>query len=594
MFKKVFSLVLTVLMICGSVLPVSADQATNPIDFTSLGNKLVILHTNDTHGRDYEGIYSTADVSQLKKDLEAKGLDVLLLSVGDATQGTPLVNLDNGASAIKFMNEAGYDAMTLGNHEFDWGVDNLNSLIEKAEFPVLASNIKKSDGSLAFLEYKIFEFSGFKVGVFGLATPETATKAHPDKVKGLIFEAEEKMYEAAKTTVKKLEDEGCDYIIALAHLGDADESIKNRSIDLLDNVDGIDLLIDGHSHTELVNGVVQNKTLRVSTGEYLDNIGLVTYDYSTKETKARLISYTVEEKEDGSEIYHKDYEGRDEDLYAMIKAQNDDVEEQLSQKFAVSEVLLDGNRAPGVRTQETNLGDFAADAILWSAKKALGEDKVDFALTNGGGIRASILPGDVTMKDMKTVFPFGNEVAVVTISGREVLEMLEAATYSTPEAIGAFPQVSNIKFTIDTNVAYEKGELYPNSTYYAPAKLGSRIKDVTINGQPLDLEKQYVVATNDFTAAGGDTYHVFKGKSVYKTGVALEDALVNYTKEELSGVISKARYENCAGNINILTADDLIDEEAPNTGTADNFDLYGLLAMISGLVLVLRKKVLIK
>nr|WP_158097909.1 bifunctional UDP-sugar hydrolase/5'-nucleotidase [Anaerofilum sp. An201] len=530
--------------------PVSA--ADLPEGLTDLEGKLVVIHTNDTHGRDLEGVYTTAAVAQLKQDLTAAGADVLLLSAGDASQGTPLVNLSMGSTAIDFMNLAGYDAMATGNHEFDWGLDNLKGLAQNADFPILAANLTYTEsGELVFDDSIVFTTdSGLKVGVFGLATPETATKAHPDKVKGVSFAAGQELYDVAQQQVDKLNAEGCDYIIALSHLGDSAESAPNRSVDLLDHVTGIDLMVDGHSHTTLPEGDTSHgDTLRVSTGEYLNNIGVVVYDAASDTETARLLSSTTE----GDQTV-LDYTGSDPDVLAAIEAVNAEVEQELGKVFAKTEVLLNGERDPGVRTEETNLGNFAADAILWSARQALGEDKVDLALTNGGGIRASIPVGDISMKTMKTVFPFGNEVATVTVTGAELLEALEAATFCTPTAVGAFPQVSGVQFTIDTTVPYENGEMYPNSTYYAPAKPGSRIKNVTVNGQPLDLNAEYVVATNDFTAAGGDTYGAFLDKPVYKTGVALEDALVQYTSTVLNGVISEKDYGKPAGRITVNTA----------------------------------------
>ena len=530
--------------------PVAA--ADLPEGLTDLEGKLVVIHTNDTHGRDLEGAYTTAAVAQLKQDLTAAGADVLLLSAGDASQGTPLVNLSLGGTAIDFMNLAGYDAMATGNHEFDWGLENLQKLAQDAEFPILAANLTYTEsGELVFGDSIVFTTdSGLKVGVFGLATPETATKAHPDKVKGVSFAAGQELYDVAQQQVDKLNAEGCDYIIALSHLGDSAESAPNRSVDLLDHVTGIDLMVDGHSHTTLPEGDTSHgDTLRVSTGEYLNNIGVVVYDAASDTETARLLSSTTE----GDQTV-LDYTGSDPDVLAAIEAVNAEVEQELGKVFAKTEVLLNGERDPGVRTEETNLGNFAADAILWSARQALGEDKVDLALTNGGGIRASIPVGDISMRTMKTVFPFGNEVATVTVTGAELLEALEAATFCTPTAVGAFPQVSGVQFTIDTTVPYENGEMYPNSTYYAPAKPGSRIKNVTVNGQPLDLNAEYVVATNDFTAAGGDTYGAFLDKPVYKTGVALEDALVQYTSTVLNGVISEKDYGKPAGRITVNTA----------------------------------------
>lgn len=530
--------------------PVAA--ADLPEGLTDLEGKLVVIHTNDTHGRDLEGVYTTAAVAQLKQDLTAAGADVLLLSAGDASQGTPLVNLSLGGTAIDFMNLAGYDAMATGNHEFDWGLENLQKLAQDAEFPILAANLTYTEsGELVFGDSIVFTTdSGLKVGVFGLATPETATKAHPDKVKGVSFAAGQELYDVAQQQVDKLNAEGCDYIIALSHLGDSAESAPNRSVDLLDHVTGIDLMVDGHSHTTLPEGDTSHgDTLRVSTGEYLNNIGVVVYDAASDTETARLLSSTTE----GDQTV-LDYTGSDPDVLAAIEAVNAEVEQELGKVFAKTEVLLNGERDPGVRTEETNLGNFAADAILWSARQALGEDKVDLALTNGGGIRASIPVGDISMKTMKTVFPFGNEVATVTVTGAELLEALEAATFCTPTAVGAFPQVSGVQFTIDTTVPYENGEMYPNSTYYAPAKPGSRIKNVTVNGQPLDLNAEYVVATNDFTAAGGDTYGAFLGKTPYNTGVALEQALVDYTATVLEGVITEKDYGKPAGRITVNTA----------------------------------------
>ncbi|HHX13145.1 MAG TPA: LysM peptidoglycan-binding domain-containing protein, partial [Clostridiales bacterium] len=230
----------------------------------------------------------------------------------------------------------------------------------------------------------------------------------------------------------------------------------------------------------------------------------------------------------------------------------------LSATFAKTEVFLDGNRAPGVRTQETNLGDFSADAILWAANEAVGGG-VDAAITNGGGIRASIEIGDVTMKDMKTVFPFGNTIATVKIKGSQLIEILEASTFSTPEAVGAFPQVSGLEFTISSSSPYVNGEMYPNTTYYAPANPGTRIFNVKIAGEKIDPNKTYTIATNDFLAAGGDTYYLFKDLESHNTYVALEDALVNYTEEVLKGLISKEQYGKSAARITIT--DEVVVEE---------------------------------
>lgn len=507
-------------------------------DVYDLSGTTVIVHTNDIHGRavrdDATGALGYQTVSQLTKDLEKAGASVLLLDAGDAMQGMPVVNLSMGAEAINFMNAVGYDAMTLGNHEFDWGLDNLLQVMENAQFPVFAANIvNKISGELVFGDREVFELpNGQKIGVFGVDTPETLTKTHPDKVRDINFLMGEELYACAQEQVDALRAEGVDLVVCLGHLGVADESEPNRSTDVIANVEGIDLFIDGHSHTTFEKGEMHGDTLLVSTGSYLENIGIVIYD--------------------GENLTASLYTGSDPEVAATVNAVNAAVQEQLSEVFATTEVVLNGERAPGVRTEETNLGDFAADALLWSAKQAVGDDVVA-AVTNGGGIRATIDAGDITMNDMKTVFPFGNEVSVLTVTGAELLEALEAATFSTPDAIGAFPQVAGIVFTIDTSVAYENGDLYPDSTYYAPANPGARVTIDTVGGEAFDPEALYVIATNDFTAAGGDTYYAFKYANEttgYQTGVALEEALVNYVAEVLGGVVGQD-YAEPQGRITI-------------------------------------------
>ena len=522
--------------------------------------RLVILHTNDVHGRavaDPAGkVLGYAAIAQYKKDLEAAGDSVLLLDAGDASQGTPLVNLSMGKTAIEFMNAAGYDAITPGNHEFDWGLDNARQLGGLADFPMLSANIiNHLEGDLTFAAHKIFDMpNGMKVGVFGLTTPETMTKAHPDKVRGIDFLQGEALYEVARKQVEELKAAGADIVVLLSHLGMDEESAPNRSQDVLENATGIDLVIDGHSHTLLEKGKKVGDTLVVSTGYNGQNLGVVVYDGEkfTASLFAGLGKSAVVEVE-GVPYSALLSAKLDPEVAELVNSTNRAVKEELSKVFAKTEVFLNGERDPGNRTEETNLGDFAADAILWAARQALG-DQVAAAITNGGGIRASIQVGDITMNDMKTVFPFGNEVSVLEVKGSELLEALEAATSATPKALGAFPQVSGIVFSIDTTVPYENGEQYPDSTYYAPAKPGSRVKIESVGGQPFDPEALYIIATNDFTAAGGDTYYAFRypnATSGYKTGVALEDALVNYVTTVLGGVVGQD-YANPQGRITVI------------------------------------------
>lgn len=563
--KQMYTLLLTLAMAVSLTVPATAFGPGTPPMFGStftpgdVSGKLVIIHTNDTHGRDLQGdgIVGTAAIAQLKKDYQAAGADTLLFSAGDAVQGTTLVSYKQGADAVSFMNLAGYDAMCVGNHEFDWGYDNLKLLAASADFPVMGANVLDKDtGSPVFQERQVFTTqTGLKVGVFGLATPETATSANPSGIQNLRFLGGDELYQCAASQVEALKAEGCDLIVALGHLGIDESSAAAgcRSVDVVNQVSGIDLFIDGHSHTVMERGrpvpsdqypSFQNNsnTLIVSTGSNLANAGVVVYDPATKSLDCGLVTDSM-------------YNSTDEATAAAIYARDTEIIAELGKPFAVSEVLLNGERAPGNRTEETNLGDFAADALLYGANKATG-NIIDAAITNGGGIRDSIQAGQISMLDMRTVFPFNNQICVLPISGQGLLETLEAATYCTPDALGAFPQVSGITFTIDTSGIYQNGE--PYSTYYRCANPGTRIKNVTVNGEPLDLNRTYYIATNDFSAVGGDTYYAFQEAyevGGFNTGVALEDALIDYTKTVLGNVIPAAKYGAPQGRIQIIASE---------------------------------------
>lgn len=537
--KKIMSLLLAFVLVIGLFsLPVSADELAIAEDLTG---KLIIVHTNDTHGGEVavEGeSIGISGVAQIVADYEAAGAEVFLFSAGDAIQGAPLVNLSEGQTAIKFMNLAGYDLMVPGNHEFDFGYENLKELEELAEFPIISANIlNKQTGKAEFGNSIILETGIGKIGIFGLTTAETQTKANPKYVASLTFQANEEMYKVAQDEVEELKELGADYIISVVHLGIDEGSRPNTSYDLIDNVEGIDVVIDGHSHSVIEAGTEYNGTFLTSAGTKYSHVGIIIMDEENIETK--LISAA-------------DYNKVNEEVNAYVNEVNTEIDTQLSEVFATTEILLDGNKDPGVRTQETNLGNFSADAILWAANEAVGGG-VDAAITNGGGIRESIQAGDISMKDMKTVFPFGNTVTTVEITGAQLIEVLEASTFCTPVSVGAFPQVSAIEFTIDTSVPYENGEQFPETTYYAPANPGARIKDVKVAGEPVELDKTYIIATNDFLAEGGDTYYLFKDLEQYDTYVALEDALVNYTQEVLDGVITEEKYGLPKGQITIVS-----------------------------------------
>lgn len=542
--KKLSALFLALVMAFSLAVPAGAANWDD-----DLTGHIVILHTNDVHG----AIDNYASVAALKDAYEAAGAQVLLMDAGDFSQGSTSVNVSEGATAVELMNMAGYDVATTGNHEFDFGYANLKTLMESAEFPILAADAFTAEGELAMDEANhTFQLGDVTVGVFGLATPETATKAHPAKLEGVTFLAEEELFACAQEQVDELTAAGCDYIIALGHLGIDAESTGNRSIDLLENVTGIDVFIDGHSHStqsdiaEETNGTgMVGDTILTSTGTKLESVGVV--DIAADGTiDASTISM---EELNATEGFTPD-----QDIATRVSEINAQIEEDMGQVIGTSEVDLDGVRE-NVRASETNLGDLITDAMLWQAGQD--NEEVDAAITNGGGIRASIAAGDITKKSVNDVLPFGNTLYVVELTGAELLEALEASTYCTPEPVGAFPQVAGIEFTINTGAAYDAGENYPGTTYAEPASI-NRVTILTVGGQAFDADATYTIVTNDFLAAGGDTYYAFSAaESGYDTGISLDQVVMDYITEELNGTVTAADYGEPAGRIHTISYNDV-------------------------------------
>ncbi len=495
----------------------------------TMAGKTVILHTNDVHG----AIAGYAYITALKADYEAKGAEVILVDAGDYSQGTTYVSVSQGADAVTMMNTVGYDVVTLGNHEFDYGYAQLKENMTKANFKVLCADVFNEDGTPIFdTNYTYTTKSGVKIGFFGMETPETQTKAHPGKIKGLTFATDDAFTKAAADQVEALKDD--DIVICVSHLGVGAESKPYRSTDLYAAVKGIDFIIDGHSHTVMTKG--ENGEPIQSTGTKFANIGVIVIDDASKKIESNSL---YEIKEDTA---------KDATVAAAAQKIIDRIDKEYSAVFAKSEVTLNGKKAPnGNRDGETNNGDLITDAMLWQVKqdadiKLTVDDDHIVAITNGGGIRAEIKVGDVTKNDIFTVLPFGNTVDVIYVTGAQLLEVLEASTFCLPESIGGFPQVSGISYTISTAVPYDaNAETYPASTYYGPKTI-NRVSINSINGKEFKADDTYAVVTNDFCSAGGDTYYAFKSTAKadkVATGVALDQALMNYVKTELKGVIGK-------------------------------------------------------
>ena len=545
------------------------------INGKALEGKTVILHSNDVHG----AIDGYAYMAGVKKAYENAGANVIVADAGDYSQGTVYVSLSKGADAITMMNAAGYDVVTLGNHEFDYGYEQIKANMAAFNGKVLCANVLK-DGNSIYDGHTIIEKGGVKIGFFGLETPEASTKANPALIKGLLFPAEKEMYQLAEKQVEALKAEGADIIVCLAHLGVDDESKPNRSYDLYANVKGIDFIIDAHSHTVMTAGA--NGEPIQSTGTAFANIGVVVIDNATKKIESNFLVKVREKAGDGEPATPKD--GAVQEIADQIKA---DIDAAYGEVFAKTETDLNGNKAPGNRTEETNLGDLITDAMLWKILQNAEDLDVPeeniLAITNGGGIRASIAKGNITKKDVNTVLPFGNTLAVVYITGAELLEALEASTYCTPGAVGGFPQVAGIKFTIDTTKEYDaNADTYPGSTYHGPKSI-KRVTIQEVNGKPFDPKATYAVITNNFLAAGGDTYYAFaSATSQFDTGLPLDEVLMEYITEGLNGVVTEKQYGKPQGRITVLTKE-VGPKPSPATGDNSGIEIF----MISGVVSVL-------
>ena len=528
-----------------------------------LAGKTVILHSNDVHG----AITGYANIAALKAEYEAEGATVILVDAGDYSQGTTYVSSTKGLDAVKMMNVAGYDFATLGNHEFDYGYEQLKSNMSEAHFKVLCANVLDAEGNSIFDATAIKEVNGVKIGFFGLETPETQTKANPALIKGLQFLGGEKMYKCAQAQVAALKDAGADIIVCLAHLGVDGESEPNRSVDLFAKVEGIDFIIDGHSHSVMEKGPSDEPIQ--STGTQFKNIGVIVIDNATKTIESnKLVAVTEESAKD------KAVEVAAADIIERITAEYGAV-------FAKSEVELNGDKAPGNRNMETNLGDLITDSMMWQILKdadslAVPAENI-VAVTNGGGIRAWIHKGEITKNDVFTVLPFGNTLTVVYVKGADLLEALEASTYCTPAAVGGFPQIAGMKITVVTKAQYDANEeTYPGSTYYGPKSI-NRVTIDEVNGKPFDPNATYAVATNNFTAAGGDTYYALaRSEGSIDTGYTLDTILMDYIKEELNGVIGE-KYAEPDGRITIKNFSDI-----DNSGYREGIELAAAKGIING------------
>lgn len=459
-----------------------------------------IIHFNDVHSRILEeanGGMGYAKLAALVEQYRSQNPNTLVLDAGDTFHGQTFATLEKGESILQVLNELELDAMTAGNHDFNYGIDRLLELSGQASFPILGANVER-DGQKLLGEHVIIERDGVKIGIFGLSTPETAYKTHPNNVIGVTFADP---VAEARAQVAKLQGKA-DVIIALNHLG-MDESSIDTSDKVAREVEGIDIIIDGHSHQVISEQI--GDTLIVQAGEYLNNVGIVTLtikDGKLASKSAQLISKAEMESVQPN---------------AAITGQIDAISRKqsalLETVVGYTAEALNGERTT-VRVRESNLGNLIADAMLATTQ-------ADLALTNGGGIRASIASGDVTTGDIITVLPFGNYIVTIPATGAEIVAALQHGAGDYPDAKGAFPQVAGVSFEID------------------PAKpKGEKVYNVQVGGAPIESDRIYTLATNDFLAVGGDEYTMFAGKPILGHFEALDEAVIAHMQSGAAAPVS--------------------------------------------------------
>lgn len=509
---------------------------------TRFAGKTVILHSNDVHG----AIEGYAFMTELRSEIEAKGGEVIMVDSGDFSQGSIYVSTSKGHAAVEMMNTAGYDVVSLGNHEFDYGYAQLMENLADARFRTVCSNVLLDETGAPILDPAtvITTSSGLKLGFVGITTPETVNKVNPGLIHEISFPASAAFYASVQSAVDSLTD--ANLVIGLSHLGmdEASAELGYRAIDLYNNVSGFDMLIDGHSHT-VMTGAEGGEPIQ-SAGSGFQYIGVIVINNETAQIENHYLVSTA-----GLQ--------NDPEVAAAAQEIMDSVDAQFNTVFATSEVLLSGEENPGCRTEETNLGDLITDAMVWTMIRTGGTDQVDAAhvvgIINGGALRASIEPGDITMREINTVLPFDNTIAVVYVTGAELLEALEASTFATPQPLGSYPQTSGLTFTLDTTRPYAQGSMYSidgkESGYYAPASI-ERVTITSVNGTAFDPEALYAVVTNNYCAAGGDTYNIFNRAisegSGFDSGMFLGEALVDYITSVQMGTITAEAYGEPRGS----------------------------------------------
>ena len=560
MKKRILSLFSAIVLVLFTACSNQAPTTTAKVEEAkkaALTKNLTLLVTSDIH-TGVEDNWTLAGVVEKRKEYEAKGDYTLLIDDGDLLQGGLLSSVSKGEDLIDIANEAGYDVMTFGNHEFDYGMDQFLANAKKLKTSYISCNFNKG-GNLIFKPYVIKEFDGVKFAFVGINTPDSLTTSTPkyfqDANGNYIYnflqgDNGNTLYAKVQETIDAAKKEGADYVIAVAHIGQKETSGPYKYTDIISHTHGFDVFLDGHSHdTDQVN--MKDKdghtVFRMGVGTKLGCYGVVTF------TPAGTIEHELFS-------FEKPAEGQEPVKYnnsisELIAKKNEAIGNAMSAVCGTTDFPLyiydpvakddAGKPIRIIRRVETNLGDLVADAY----KIRTG---ADCAYTNGGGIRVNVEPGDIKLSDVKNVQPFGNIVCLLEVTGQQILDAMEWGCHVNPKESGGFPQVSGMTFDVDTSIA-DPCKADDNGLCIG-IEGERRVKNLKINGIDVDPAKKYKLATLSYTALNhGDGYTAFDGCTVLEEGVA-EDytIIVDYIKENLGGKLPETYKDPYGeGRINI-------------------------------------------
>ena len=483
--KRIPSLLAALLFLLASSFP--GPAAAETIDLT-------ILHINDFHGNllpkpGKEGKPATGGMARIARmvaeEREKNPGGTLLLSAGDMFQGTPVSNLFRGKPVIEAMNRMGFDAMTVGNHEFDWGIGAFHDLRQAAAFPFLSANIVDGQGALlpGVKPYILVRKKGLKIAVIGITTPETHYATKPGNLQGYRVIAVEKVLPAL---IAKVRQEGAGTVIVLSHMGlDEDREMASR-------VGGIDCIVGGHSHTEVKTAVVVGTTIIVQAGYYGQHLGVL--KIAVDAASGRIVRHS--ERGILRKVRSGPADPVDEAVAGIVSQYDDRIREAFGR--VVGETRVDLAKRPF----ESNLGNLVCDAM----REATGADA---AIQNNGGIRTAIPKGKITLEQVYMLLPFDNNLMTLELTGAQIAEVLEHNAKTE-----GMLQVSGLKVVYDMT-----------------APEGSRLKELTIGGKPAERSSLYRVTTNDFLAAGGDRFGMFREGRNAVIGDNVRDAFLDYLRK---------------------------------------------------------------